>query len=383
MTEVRRYWLDTLLKIVNPVLSNMANGKLKDTMPVEAKISDRESVTYLEALGRTLTGLAPWLEMPSDDPWEEDMRVRTAMLARNAISNAVDSSSPDYCSFTDIQGGQPLVDAAFLAHGIIRAPRELWAELDERTQKNLVIALKQTRVIQSYRSNWLLFTAMVEAALYVMTGECDRMRADYALCMHEQWYKGDGTYGDGANFSWDYYNSYVIQPMLLDVIRTLHPILNRNGYADRMEPKILKHAQRYAAVQERMISQDGTFPVIGRSVCYRTGAFQTLGQIALMDQLPNGVSPAQVRCALTAVIKRCFEADGTFDENGWLTIGLCGHQPSLGEEYISTGSLYLCTAGFLPLGLPDKHRFWSAPDEPFTSQKAWSGIDIPADHASH
>ena len=141
MTEIRRYWLDTLLKIVNPVLSNMANGKLKDTMPVEAKISDRESVTYLEALGRTLTGLAPWLEMPSDDPWEEDMRVRMASLARDAISNAVDSSSPDYCSFTDIQGGQPLVDAAFLAHGIIRAPRELWAELDERTQNNLVIAL--------------------------------------------------------------------------------------------------------------------------------------------------------------------------------------------------------------------------------------------------
>lgn len=31
------------------------------------------------------------------------------------------------------------------------------------------------------------------------------------------WYKGDGIYGDGPWFHWDYYNSFVIQPMLLDI----------------------------------------------------------------------------------------------------------------------------------------------------------------------
>ena len=44
------------------------------------------------------------------------------------------------------------------------------------------------------------------------------MRVDYALRQHEQWYKGDGVYGDGPEFHWDYYNSFVIQPMLLDVL---------------------------------------------------------------------------------------------------------------------------------------------------------------------
>ncbi len=383
MTDTRKYWIDTLLKIVNPVLSHLAEGNLKASMPIEAKLPDRDAVTHLEALGRTLTGLAPWLETSSNDAEEEAVRTRTAELARKAIANAVDPTSPDYCNFTDKPTEQPLVDAAFLAHAIVRAPRELWGKLDTTAQEDLVAALKQTRTILSHRCNWLLFTAMVEAALYVMTGDCDRMRADYALFAHEQWYKGDGVYGDGPNFDWDYYNSYVIQPMLLDVIRTLHPVMNRGGYADRMEAKTLKHARRYAAIQERMINQDGTFPVIGRSITYRTGAFQTLGQIALMDQLPDGVSPAQVRCALTAVIKRCFEAEGTFDENGWLTIGLCGHQPSLGENYISTGSLYLCTAGFLPLGLPAEHPFWADPDEAYTAQKVWAGVDMPADHADH
>ena len=44
------------------------------------------------------------------------------------------------------------------------------------------------------------------------------MRVDYALRQHDQWYKGDGAYGDGPTFHWDYYNSFVIHPMLLDVL---------------------------------------------------------------------------------------------------------------------------------------------------------------------
>jgi len=381
MTQTRKYWLDTLLKIVTPVLSNLADETLKKMMPVEAKMDDCVHTTHLEALGRVLTGLAPWLETPAVDSEEETLRANVADMARKAISNAVNPLSPDYCNFTGNPNMQPLVDAAFLSHGIIRAPHELWEKLDEKTKENLVIALKQTRDILPYRCNWLLFSAMVETALYVMTGECDRVRVDYALCMHEQWYKGDGLYGDGAGFAWDYYNGYVIQSMIFDVIHTLHSIMNFRNYADNMETFALKNIRRYAEIQERLINRDGTFPVTGRSITYRTGAFQSLAHIALIDQLPDDVTPAQVRCALTAVIKRCFEAEGTFDENGWLTIGLCGHQPSLGEIYISTGSLYLCTAAFLPLGLREDHPFWSDPDALYTAQKVWAGMDFPGDYA--
>jgi len=81
------------------------------------------------------------------------------------------------------------------------------------------------------------------------------------------------------------------------------------------------------------------------------------------------------------VIHRTLTPEGTFDANGWLRIGLSGHQPALGESYISTGSLYLCDNAFLPLSLPPEDRFWSAPSAPWTSQKLWSGIDLPADHA--
>jgi hypothetical protein len=103
--------------------------------------------------------------------------------------------------------------------------------------------------------------------------------------------------------------------------------------------------------------------------------------MALRKDLPKSLPPAQIRGALTAVIKKTLQATGTFNRDGWLNIGLFGSQPNLGEFYITTGSLYLCTEVFLPLGLPDTDEFWSAPAMPWTSVKIWHGENVHADHA--
>ncbi len=93
------------------------------------------------------------------------------------------------------------------------------------------------------------------------------------------------------------------------------------------------------------------------------------------------MSPAQVRGALTAIIRRSIEAPGTFDDAGWLRLGFCGHQPGIAERYISTGSLYLCAVGLLPLGLGPDDEFWAAPPQPWTAVRAWSGEPFPIDRA--
>jgi len=142
-----------------------------------------------------------------------------------------------------------------------------------------------------------------------------------------------------------------------------------------------KRARRYAAIQERLVGPDGSFPPLGRSLAYRCGAFHLLAQATLRGALPEGVTPAQSRGALTAVIRRTLEAPGTFDARGWLQVGLAGHQPHLAEPYISTGSLYLCTVAFLPLGLPARDAFWVDLPAEWSSRRAWSGEDLPADHA--
>jgi hypothetical protein len=373
----REIWVGVLRKIADPVLNNLAQETLKARMPVEqAEGANRAGVTHLEALGRLVAGIAPWLELAADDSDEGRLRAKYAELTRRAIDRAVDPSSKDFLNFS--KGGQPLVDAAFLAQGVLRAPNTLRDSLTSTTKRNLIAALESSRAISPGFNNWLLFSATVEAALARLGVVWDRLRVDYALRQHDQWYKGDGAYGDGPEFHWDYYNSFVIHPMLVDVLDAVGSEMP--AWKD-LAAREARRAQRYAAVLERLIAPDGSFPPIGRSLAYRFGALQALAQMALRRSLPEGVSPSQVRGALTAAIRRSIEAPATFDTDGWLRIGFCGHQPGVGERYISTGSLYLCAVGLLPLGLAPSDDFWSAPSMPWTSVRAWSGQPFPIDHA--
>lgn len=366
--DARAYWISVAERLAAPVLENLAARTLKKVMPVEQRPgAKRENVTHLEAFGRLLSGIAPWLEQERPAKW--------VTLARESLDAATDPASPDFMNFTKER--QPLVDAAFLALALLRAPKTLWEPLDERVKRNVVAALKSTRAIRPGENNWLLFAATVEAFLRKTGEPVVRERVDHALTKHMEWYKGDGVYGDGKDYRYDYYNSFVIHPMLVEVTTAFAADAEWGPFAS----VVMKRAQRYAAIQERQISPEGSYPMIGRSSAYRFGAFHALAQIALQKKLPKGVKPAQVRCAMTAVLRRQVGAKGTFDASGWLTIGFAGHQPDLAEGYVSTGSLYLCANALLPLGLPATDEFWSAPDAPWTQAKAWSGVDMPADHA--
>ena len=98
-----------------------------------------------------------------DDSVEGRLRREYGRLTRQALAKAVDPTSPDYMNFT--KGGQPLVDAAFLAQGLVRARQALVEDLDTTTRRQLVDALVATRAISPGFNNWLLFSATVEAAL--------------------------------------------------------------------------------------------------------------------------------------------------------------------------------------------------------------------------
>ncbi|OWA36805.1 hypothetical protein B9G55_01620 [Saccharibacillus sp. O16] len=374
--NTRREWLDNLLKIADPVLNALNERSLHRKLPLDFHPS-RAPYACLEAFARLICGMAPWLEATGLEDEEERLRVHYADLVLKGIEAAVDPGSPDYMNFSD--EGQPLVDAAFLAHALVRAPRSIADRLPKPVKIQLMTELRRTRRTVPPLTNWLLFSAMVEAGLYLLGDEdYDRMRIDAALRFHMDWYLGDGIYGDGPEFHADYYNSFVIQPMLVDLIECFHR--TSPAYAE-FKPILLKRAARYASVLERMIAPDGTYPYVGRSLVYRFGAFQHLSQACLQHFLEDSLEPAQVRSALTAVIRRIMDAPGTQDEQGWLTPGIYGRQPTLAEGYISVGSLYLCATVFLPLGLAPDDPFWCKPDVPWTAVRIAKGEDVKADYA--
>jgi hypothetical protein len=382
----RAYWVKALHKIAWPVVENLANGTLKKNMPLEKGSQYNlalEKVTYLEAVGRCFAGIAPWLELPDDDTYEGKLRKQYKALVIKGLTNAVDPHSADRLNFREV--GQPIVDAAYLAHAFMRAPKALWEPLDETTKQRFITEFKSLRDRTGAYNNWLLFAAMCEGLIRLQGEEFDPVRIDYALNKMREWYVGDSWYKDGDLFSMDYYNSYVIHPMLVDLLASLKikpkTKYSQKGYSvNEAYDLAVKRMVRYAEYLERIIAPDGTYPAYGRSVTYRTAAFQALAQTALMHQLPLWVAPAQVRCALTKVFYNMYEGNQNFDANGWLVLGFNGHQPAMADVYTSTGSLYMATLGFLPLGLSADDKFWTDPPADWTSKKAWSGQPVKKDY---
>lgn len=384
----RLYWAKLLYKIAEPVLKNLAEGTLVKNWKVEyspAWDNRNAKVAYLEGFARTIVGVAPWLALPDDATEEGQLRKKMRGYALKSIENSVNPSHPDYMLWR--KEGQTLVDAAFLAQALIKAPDALWKPLDNVTQKRVIEEFKLLRRVVPPNNNWVLFAAIVEAFLLSIGEDADRYRIEFGVRKIEDWYVGDGWFKDGEVFHTDYYNSFVIQPMMVDVLQTWleankrqSPAGNHKVLQERYALAV-KRMQRHADFLERLISPEGSFPAFGRSVTYRLGAFQALTHAALIHQLPEGVSPAQVRCALTTVMKRMFAQEGIFDNDGWLTLGFAGHQPNIADSYSNAGSMYLTTLGFIPLGLPATDPFWSDPDAEWTQQKAWSGKPFKKDYA--
>ncbi|MDJ1467173.1 DUF2264 domain-containing protein [Cytophagaceae bacterium DM2B3-1] len=376
----RAYWLKEMDKMVRPMVRSLAHDSLRIAMPqvTSVRIDNRNhriQVQYLEVLGRVLSGIAPWLQLEGGSADEVALRKQYRQWVLEGISHALDSTSKDYMRF-DI-GGQQLVDASYLAYALIRAPW-IWENMNATDKQRLVTSFRTTRKFKPVFSNWLLFSAMTEAFFCKYGYEWDPMRVDYALQQLEQWYVGDGMYTDGVSYAFDYYNSYVIHPYLAAITSIIGQ--KTNAY-NSMTEKIKKRNERYAIIQERLINTDGTYPATGRSIVYRGAAFHHLADMAWRKALPEQLSPAQVRCALTAVIKKTLESPSTY-KDGWLTIGLYGSQPDIADFYNNQGSLYICTNIFLPLGLPESDPFWASPAAKWSAQKIWSGEDFHNDHSA-
>ena len=373
----REFWIATLEKIALPVLDYLSSGSLKKRMPYESNSEDGRKFAYLEAFARVFNGIAPWLELGVDDTPEGSIRQKYINFTLSAISNAVNPRNNDYIFL--IEPKQSLVDVALFAQGLLRSKQQIWLNLPMDVQARIIRELKNTRMIAPYENHWLLFTSMVEAALLEFTGECDKERLTYAIYkFKEEFYVGDAVYSDGKDFELSYYNSLIIHPMLNDILLVMRKYGLQEG--EFLDVQLMR-TSRLAAQLERFIAPDGSYPLLGRSLSYRCGVFHGLSQAVLLKVLPKNISHAQVRCGLTAVLKKQFEGNQNFDDNGWLICGFNGSQLPICENNIDTGSLYLCCAIFLPLGLKEKDVFWNSHDEDWSSLKAWTGKALRIDQS--
>ena len=376
--EDRIFWVSLLQKIAFPVLNNLARGSLKKNMPYESN-SDKESkFVYFEAFARVFNGIAPWLELGVDSSEEGRIREKYIYLTLKCITNSVNPNSKDYIFL--VEPKQSLVDVALFAQGLLRAKNEIWLNLPMDIQARIIRELKNTRIIAPYENHWLLYTAIIEAALLEFTGECDKQRLVYGVSkFRDDFYLGDAVYSDGEEFDVGYYNSLIIHPMLNDILAVMRKYGLQDG--EFLDVQLMR-SSRLASQLERVISPEGSYPLLGKSLAYRCGVFHLLSQAALLKILPRNINPAQVRSALTKVLRTQFGNDNNnLNSDGWLIVGLNGSQSDIGEKDINTGTLYFCCAIFLPLGLSYNDMFWTAPFAEWSSLKAWNGHQLQQDQS--
>ena len=380
----RELWAGILYQMAAPVLSNMSEGKLQENMLVELSPTwdgrDKRE-TYMECFGRLMAGLAPWLSLPDDDTAEGIQRKQLREWALKSYAQSVDPESKDYLLWR--KEGQPLVDAAYIAESFLRGYDALWVPLDDLTKQRYIAEFQQLRRVDPPYTNWLLFSSTVECFLKKAGAQTDYYRITSALRKVDEWYVGDGWYSDGEDFAFDYYNSFVIHPMYVECLEVMTNGGKQNIWNVKGGnfPNALKRMQRFGMILERFVSPEGTFPVFGRSITYRTGVLQPLALLSLRGWLPKELPAGQVRAAMTAVIQRMFGDNRNFNAEGYLTLGFNGSQPNISDWYTNNGSLYLASLAFLPLGLPADAPFWTDAPQPWTSKKAWGGEDFPKDHA--
>lgn len=374
----RQQWVELCYRIAAPVLENMSKGELQKNMQLELSPTwdgRDKRVAYMETFGRLMAGISPWLALPDDDTEEGKMRKQVREWALLSYKNAVDPESPDFLLW-ETSSTQRLVDAAYIAESFLRAPEATWQQLDETTRKRYIERFQRLKIVRPAYNNWLLFRGLIEAFLMSVGEDADQYVLTVATNKINEWYLSDGWYSDGAEFSLDYYNAYVIHPMYIEMLE----VLNKHNFWTPISTELaIKRMQRFNVFMERLISPEGTYPAFGRSVVYRMGAFQTLAMAAWKYGLPKGQTNGQVRSALTAVMRNMFKVEGNFNEGGFLRLGFAGHQPDLSNYYTNNGSLYMTSLVFMPLGLPADHPFWKDAAEPWTSQKAWNGQPFPID----
>jgi hypothetical protein len=327
-------WSNYLLRIIRPPLDKLTFDTIPD----------------LECFARMFAGMSPWLALDN----ENDIKLKIL-------------SKFDVLVYKDIFGEkQAIAECAYICYGFLLTKNIIWKQLSYETQLQFINILHKVRnLIKRWhkRYNWYLFYGMIEAFLKTATGKCDCNFVMDMIETVESWYCGDGFYKDGERgFTMDYYNSYVIHPFYIEILKVFKPDIVSEKF-DR--------CVRYSEFLERIIGPDGTFPPLGRSIVYRFGAFHALAYCIYNQKISSQHTYSQLQRALTKVLNRII-TDLVFDSNGMLQLGFTGNQPCIADDYSSWGSCYLTTLGFLPLGLDKGHNFWSdSVVDYYTQESAW------------
>jgi hypothetical protein len=337
--SAKELWTNYLIKIISPPLNDLTFTRIED----------------LECFARIFAGSSPWLSKNTESKECTKIMGLFRQLCNASLSSLYNLK-------------QSAVECANICYGLLISKHVLWNMLNTQEQESFIqILLKVRRLITPWHieCNWCLFFCIIDAFLFSVSSYkyFDSIFVYTTIKNVESWYVGDGFYKDGnRGFTMDYYNSYVIHPLYIEILKVCDPEKVSEAY---------KRCIRFTEFLERIVFADGSFPPLGRSITYRLGAFHALSYCILNESISELHSYQSLQRLLQKLMLRMITSS-IFDEKGLLHLGFTGLQETLADSYSNWGSMYFITLFFIVLGLPDDHTFWIDSEELFTQELAWA-----------
>jgi hypothetical protein len=265
-------------------------------------------------------------------------------------------------------GGQPMVESASVALGLLAARRWTWDLLDDGEKDRLEAWLRGALRNEPAPNNWYLFPMAVAAFLdEVGRGDTETARAiDRAHDLLEGWYRGDGWYSDGDGRAFDHYIGWAMH---------LYPVLvaHLRGDTARLEhlgPRLEEFLGSFAAT----FDVNGAPLHQGRSLTYRTAALSAVALGEVVGWTP--LRPGQTRRILSAGLRYFLDRGALTD--GIFSRGWHGPHAATLQTYSGPASPYWASKGFVGLLLPETAPLWTAVEEPPPSAGPDRTVVIPS-----
>lgn len=237
-----------------------------------------------------------------------------------------------------------------LAVILLLYPR-IWNALEAAERDRFAALLSDYAHGPTMAHNWRYFNVMMLLFLWYHGYPVDealwRNHLDALLAL----YAGEGWFRD---LHFDYYNAWVFQ---------LYAPLWCRFYGEEHEPEIARRMEAQSAeflrTYPRFFARDGSMPMWGRSIAYRTGAVSPI-PAGYHFRNPPDLEPGWARRICSGNLLQFAERDG-FLENGVPSLGFYGHFEPCLQSYSCAASPMWGHLNFLSaLSLPETHPFWTA-----------------------
>ncbi len=274
----------------------------------------------------------------------------------NGIIRGTDPDSDGYWGLHPIHS--PL--GTNIAMSILLSPKFLWNPLTQRQRDNLLDYLADLVKTRAWDCNCWYFPMMAVPLLEKHGRPVNRVFLTRIFNRLLNWYRGDGWYIDGGNFTFDYYNWWGFQ-LYNHALLHFDPL-----WRDEFGSQIKQASGYFQEALPYFFGRDGGPIPWGRSVTYRFAVLSAIGYPLLSDS--SLLPPGQARRIASGCLKYFWERGG-MSENGLLEPGFHGPNSVVAEDYIRRGGPYWAVHGLVPLVLPQDHPFWTDKELPMPADR--------------